>query len=324
MIGTCKRIQAPAAIAFALCISGASAQSFPSKPVRMVVPFAAGGGTDVIGRLVAQKLSEGWGQQVVVENRAGGGSLIGTEAVARSAPDGYTLLLTAPPFTTNAALLPKISYDTLHDFAPITLAAFAPLIVVVHPSLPVRSVRDLVAIAKARPGQLSYGSSGNGGPQHLAGELFKSMAGVDLAHIPYKGGAPATVDLVGGQVQIGFSSMLTVLTFVKSGRLRPIAVTSLQRSAVVPELPTIAESGYAGYETTTWYGILARGGTPPGIVTTLNADIARVLKSPDIRDRLAPEGAEVAAGSPAAFAAFIQTEIERVRKLAKFTEIKLD
>ncbi len=309
---------------FALYTSDALAQPFPAKPVRMIVPFAAGGGTDVIGRLVAQKLVEAWGQQVVVENRAGGGSVIGTEIVARSAPDGYSLLLTAPPFTTNAALLPKLSYDSLRDFAPITLAAFAPLIVVVHPSLPVRSVKDLVAIAKARPGQLSYGSSGNGGPQHLAGELFKSMAGVELTHIPYKGGAPATVDLVGGQVQIGFSSMLTVLTFVKSGRLRPIAVTSLQRSAVMPELPTVAESGFASYETTTWYGILTRAGTPPAVVASLNTDVARALKSPEIRDRLASEGAEVAANSPTAFAAFLQTEIERVRKLAKFTVIKLD
>ena len=324
MTGNRNKLLAAVASALALWTSGATAQPFPAKTVRMVVPFATGGGTDIIGRLVAQKLSDAWGQQMVVENRAGGGSVIGTEVVARSAPDGYTLLLTAPPFTTNAALLPKLSYDALHDFAPITLAAYAPLIVVAHPSLPVRSVKDLVAIAKARPGQLSYGSSGNGGPQHLAGELFKSMAGVDLVHVPYKGGAPATVDLVGGQVQIGFSSMLTALTFVKSGRLRPLAVTSLQRSAVMPELPTVAESGFAGYETTTWYGILTRAGTPPAVVASLNADIARVLKLPEIRDRLASEGAEVAASPPAVFAAFLQTEIERVRKLAKFTVIKLD
>ena len=312
------------ASAVLLGTSSAGAQTYPAKTVRMVVPFAAGGGVDVVGRLLAPKLTDAWKQQIVVENRAGGGSVIGTEVVARSAPDGYTLLLTAPPFTTNAALHPKLPYDSLQDFAPVTLVAVAPLIVVLHPSLPVRSIKDLVAVAKARPGQLSYGSSGNGGPQHLAGELFKSMAGVDLVHIPYKGAAPATVDLVGGQVQIGFSNMLTVLTFVKSGRLRPIAVTSAQRTAVIPELPTIAESGFPGYETTSWYGILVRAGTPPAVIATLNADMARALKLPEIRDRLATEGATVVASSPTAFAAFLQAEIERVRKLSTFTVIKLD
>jgi tripartite-type tricarboxylate transporter receptor subunit TctC len=307
-----------------LWTGSATAQTYPAKTVRLLVPFAAGGGTDVIGRLLAQKLTDAWGQQMVVDNRAGGGSVIGTEVVARSAPDGYTLLLAAPPFTTNAALLPKLPYDSLQDFAPVTLVALAPLIVVIHPSLPVRSIKELVAVAKARPGQLSYGSSGNGGPQHLAGELFKSMAGIDMAHIPYKGGAPATVDLVGGHVQIGFSSMLTVLSFVKSGRLRAIAVTGAQRSAIMRDLPTIAESGYSGYETTTWYGVLGRTGTSPAIISTLNADMARALKSPDIRDKLAQEGAEVIANSPAAFGAFVQTEIDKVRKLSKTTTIKLD
>ena len=310
--------------ALLLWTPGAGGQTYPAKTVRMVVPFAAGGGTDLIGRLLAQKLTEAWGQQMVVDNRAEGGSVIGTEVVARSAPDGYTLLLTAFPFTTNAALLPKLPYDSLQDFAPVTLAALAPLIVVVHPSLPVRSTKDLVAVARARPGQLSYGSSGNGGPQHLAGELFKSMAGVDMVHIPYKGGAPATVDLVGGQVQVGFSSMLTVMTFVKSGRLRAIAVTSARRSAILPELPTIAESGYPGYETTTWYGILVRAGTPASVISILNADLARALKLPEIRDRLATEGAEAVSNSPAAFAAFLQAEIERVRKLSKIAVLKLD
>src|SRR5262245_3943600 len=237
----------------ALYSAGAHAQSYPARPVRMVVPFAAGGGTDIIGRLIAQKVTEAWGQQMVVENRAGGGSVIGTETVARSAPDGYTLLLAAPPFTTNAALLPKLPYDTLQDFAPVILVATAPLILVVHPSVPARSVKELIAIAKAHPGQLSYGTSGNGGPQHLAGELLKSMAGIDMLHVPYKGGAPAVVDLVGGQVQVGFASMLTALPFVKPGRLRAIAVTGARRSAILPELPTVAEAGFAGYETTTWY-----------------------------------------------------------------------
>jgi tripartite-type tricarboxylate transporter receptor subunit TctC len=307
-----------------LCAAGVLAQPYPAKPVRMIVPFAAGGGTDIIARLIAQKVTDAWGQQMVVENRAGGGSVIGTEVVARSAADGYTLLLAAPPFATNAALLPRLPYDSLQDFAPVTLVATAPLIVVVHPSLPVRSIKELVAAARARPGQLSYGTSGNGGPQHLAGELLKSMADIDLLHIPYKGGAPAVVDLVGGQVQLGFASMLTALPFVKAGRLRAIAVTGARRSAILPNLPAVAEAGFPGYETTTWYGILARAGAPPAVIATLNADIARALNLPEVKDRLAGEGAEVVAGTPAAFASFIQTEIARVRKLSKSTVIKLD
>ncbi len=307
-----------------LCAAGVLAQPYPAKPVRMIVPFAAGGGTDIIARLIAQKVTDAWGQQMVVENRAGGGSVIGTEVVARSAADGYTLLLAAPPFATNAALLPRLPYDSLQDFAPVTLVATAPLIVVVHPSLPVRSIKELVAAARARPGQLSYGTSGNGGPQHLAGELLKSMADIDLLHIPYKGGAPAVVDLVGGQVQLGFASMLTALPFVKAGRLRAIAVTGARRCAILPNLPAVAEAGFPGYETTTWYGILARAGAPPAVIATLNADIARALNLPEVKDRLAGEGAEVVAGTPAAFASFIQTEIARVRKLSKSTVIKLD
>ena len=304
-------------------MTAAQAQTFPSKPVRVVVPFAAGGGADIIARVMAQKLTDAWGQQVIVDVRAGGGSVVGTEIVARSAPDGYTLLYAANPFSTNAALLANLPYDSLRDFAPITMVASAPLIVVVHPSLPARSIKELIAIAKTRHGQLSYGTSGNGGPQHLAGELFKSMAGDDMVHVPYKGGAPATTDLVGGQIQIGFNSMVTVLPFVKSGRLRPLAVTSSQRTTSMPELPTIAESALAGYEAMTWWGILARAGTPAATIGALTTEIVRVLKSQEIRDRFEGTG-EVVANSPAAFAAFLQAEIERVRKLSKSTTIKLD
>lgn len=300
------------------------AQTFPSRPVRIVVPFSAGGGVDVVARMVAPRLSEAWGQQVIVDNRAGGGSVIGTEVVARSAPDGHTLLLTAPPFTTNAALMPKLPYDPHGDFAPVILATVAPLILVVHPSLPARSVKDLTTIAKSRPGQISYGSSGNGGPQHLAAELFKSMAGVDLVHVPYKGAAPAVVDLVGGQVQVGFSAMLTVLNFVKAGRLRALAVTGAQRSPILPGLPAIAESGYPGYETTSWYGLFARAGTPLPVITALNGEFARALQNQDVRDRLASEGATVVAGSPAAFADFVRAEIDRMRRLSRTTRLILD
>ncbi len=300
------------------------AQGYPGKAVRMVVPFAAGGGTDVIARLIAQKLADGWGQPVLVENRGGGGSVIGTEMVAKSAPDGHTLLLTAFPFTTNAALMPKLPYDTIRDFAPVTLAAAAPLIVVVHPSLPVRSIKDLIALAKAKPGQLSYASSGNGGPQHLAGELFNSMAAVSTTHVPYKGTGAATSDLVGGHVPMSFSSMLAVMSLVKNGQLRAIAVTGSQRSAIVPDLPTVAEAGLKGYEMTTWYGVLTRAGTPGAVLNTLSTEIARVVKLPEIRDKLAAEGAETIGSTPAAFATFIKAEIERVQALGKTTEIRLE
>ena len=307
-----------------LSLTAAQAQTYPTRQVRMIVPFAAGGGTDVIARLIAQKLGDGWGQPVLVENRGGGGSVIGTEVVARSAPDGYVLLLTAFPFTTNAALMPKLPYDTIRDFAPVTLAAAAPLIVVVHPSLLVRSIRELVALAKSKPGQLSYASSGNGGPQHLAGELFNSMAGVSMTHVPYKGTGALTSDLVGGHVPMSFSSMLAVMSLVKNGQLRAIAVTGSQRSAIVPDLPTVAEAGLKGYEMITWYGVLTRAGTPTAVLNTLSTEIARAVKLPEIRDKLAAEGAETIGSTPAAFAAFIKAEIERVQALGKTTEIKLE
>ena len=311
-------------VVLALSASLSMAQNYPSKAVRMVVPFAAGGGTDVIARLIAQKLSDGWGQPVLVENRGGGGSVIGTDMVAKSAPDGHTLLLTAFPFTTNAALMPRLPYDTIRDFSPVTLVAAAPLIVVVHPSLPVRSIKDLIALAKSKPGNLSYASSGNGGPQHLAGDLFNSMAGVSTLHVPYKGTGAATSDLAGGHVPMSFSSMLAVMSLVKNGQLRAIAVTGARRSAIVPDLPTVAEAGLKGYEMTTWYGVLTRAGTPPPVLNTLSTEIARAVKLPDIRDKLAAEGAETIGSTPVAFAAFIKAEIERVQALGKTTEIKLE
>ena len=261
---------------------------------------------------------------MLVENRGGGGSVIGTEVVARSAPDGYVLLLTAFPFTTNAALMPKLPFDSIRDFAPVTLAAAAPLIVVVHPSQPVHSIKDLVALAKSKPGQPSYASSGNGGPQHLAGELFNSMAGVSMTHVPYKGTGALTSDLVGGHVPMSFSSMLAVMSLVKNGQLRAIAVTGSQRSAIAPDLPTVAEAGLKGYEMITWYGVLTRAGTPPAVLNTLSTAIARAVKLPEIRDKLAAEGAETIGSTPAAFAAFIKAEIERMQALGKTTEIKLE
>jgi len=292
--------------------------------MRFIVPFTAGGGTDLIGRVIAQRLGERFGQQVVVDNRPGAGTVIGSDIVARSTPDGHTLLLTANPHTSNPALIAKLPYDTLRDFAPVTMAASAPLLLAVHPSLPARNVRELIELAKAKPGQLSFASSGNGGPQHLAGALFNSMTGISLLHVPYKGGAPATTDLIGGQVPIGFTSLLIVQPHVKAGRLQALAVTSSTRARVMPEVPTIAESGVPGYECITWYGIFVAGATPAATVATLNAAIVGVLKLPDVTDRLTREGSDVVANTPEAFRAFVKTEIEKVHQLVQRAGLKAE
>jgi tripartite-type tricarboxylate transporter receptor subunit TctC len=308
--------------ALALCSPSVLAQSYPARPVHIVVPFTAGGGVDIITRLLAQKLT--WPQGVVIENKPGAGSILGTSIVARSAPDGYTLLMTAPPFTTNAALVAKLPYDPMADFTPVMLTTYAPLVVVVHPSVPARSIRELIALAKSRPGQLSYASSGNGGPSHLAGELFKSMAGVDMVHVPYKGSAPAAADLVAGHVQVGFGDLLSSLPFIKSGQIRAIAVTSAKRSTVFADLPTVAESGMPEFETLTWSGLMAPAGTPPAVIAVLNAEVARALKAPEVRDRLAGEGTTVVADDPASFKTFIRNEIDKVTRLSKVATIKID
>lgn len=309
-----------------LCAMGpaAFAQDYPTKPVRLIVPFAAGGGTDILARLIAQKLTESWGRNVVVDNRPGGGSVIGSELVARSTPDGYTLLLTANPHTSNPALVAKLPYDTLRDFTAVTMLASAPLLLVVHPSLPARTVGELITHAKARPNQLSYASSGNGGPQHLAGELFKHMAGVQMVHVPYKGTAPATTDLIAGQVQVAFSSLLTVLPHTKAGKLRGLAISSASRSEANPEFPTVAESGVPGFEATTWYGVLAPGATPRATVAKIQSDIARALGTADLKERLSRDGLQPVGSKPEEYAAFIRQEIEKVKSLARTAAIKPD
>ena len=297
---------------------------FPSKPVRIIVPFAPGGGTDLIARALAQKLSEAWGQQALIDNRAGGGTVIGSDMVAKSAADRHTLLLTANPHTTNPALHPKLPYDTLRDFAGITQIAASPLILTVHPSLPARSVRELITVAKQRPGQLSYGTSGNGGPQHLAGEMFKVMAGVAMVHVPYRGGAPAIADLLAGQTQLMFGSTFTVIPQNTAGRLRALAVTSAQRSAALPNLPTVAEAALPGYAMTTWYGLFAPAATPRAVITKLHADVARALKMPDVIERLTRDGSEPVASEPAVFDAHVRTEIENARRIVKASGMRLD
>jgi len=312
-------------LALALIAATAVAQgtAYPAKPVRIVVPSSPGGGTDILARVLAQKLSESQGQQFVVENRPGAGQVIGIEAVARSAPDGYTLLMAASAIVINEVLYAKPPYDTLHDFVPVTLGASLPNILVVHPALPVKSVRELIALAKARPGQLNYSSAGSGTSPHLSMELFRLMAGITLTHVPYKGTGPATVDLVAGQVQLSMPNVLTALPQIKGGKLRGLGVTSAKRATGLPDIPAIAET-LPGYEAIQWYGLLAPAGTPREIVNKVQAETARILVLPEVKARLAADGADAVGNRPEEFAAYIRTEIAKWGKVAKAGGIKLE
>ena len=288
----------------------------------MVVPFPAGGSTDIVGRTVAQKLSEMWGQPVVVDNRPGGGTVIGTEAVAKAAPDGYTLLVTPAPFTVNATLLRKLPYDTLGDFAPITLLNTTPLVVVVNPGVPAKSIKELIALAKAKPGQLNFCSSGTGGSNHLAGELFNAMAGVKMVHIPYKGNAPALTDLVGGHVDVVFNGLTSALALIKGGKLRALAVTSLKRSSVLPDMPTLDELGLKGFEAVAWNGLGAPAKTPHEIITRISSDAARIVNSPELKERLKSEGSDPVGNTPEEYGAFLRDEVAKWAKVIKFADVK--
>ena len=312
-------------LALALIVAAAVAQgtAYPAKPVRIVVPSSPGGGTDILARVLAQKLSESQGQQFVVENRSGAGQVIGIEAVARSAPDGYTLLMAASAIVINEVLYAKPPYDTLRDFVPVTLGASLPNILVVHPALPVKSVRELIALAKARPGQLNYSSAGSGTSPHLSMELFRLMAGITLTHVPYKGTGPATVDLVAGQVQLSMPNVLTALPQIKGGKLRGLGVTSAKRATGLPDIPAIAET-LPGYEAIQWYGLLAPAGTPREIVNKVQAETARILVLPEVKARLAADGADAVGNRPEEFAAYIRTEIAKWGKVVKAGGIKLE
>ena len=300
-------------------------QTYPAKPVRLVVPQAPGGGNDTIARLIGQKLSQTLKQQVLVDNRAGAGGLIAAEHVAKSPPDGYTLLLGN---VATLAIIPnvqkKIPYDPLKDFEPVSLIATAPLLVVVHPSLPVTSVKQLIALAKAKPGQLNYASNGVGSSTHLATELFKVLTGTDMTHVPYKGLGPATTDLLSGQVQLMFSSAVAMVPHVKANRLRPIAITGAKRSSALPEIPTVSEAGVRDYEAGSWYGILAPAGTDRAIVDRLAREIAAATRTPEIQDRLGNEGVIPVGGTPAEFAAHIRREHARVAKVVKTSGAKFE
>jgi tripartite-type tricarboxylate transporter receptor subunit TctC len=310
------------AIALAALPSSALSQAYPSKAVRMIVPFPAGGSTDIVGRTVAQKLSEMWGQPVVVDNRPGGGTTIGTDAVAKAAPDGYTLLVTPAPFTINPSLLARLPYDALADFAPITLINTTPLVVVVNPGVPAKSVKELIALAKARPGKLNFGSSGTGGSNHLAGELFNAMAGVKMVHIPYKGNAPALVDLVGGHVDLVFNGLTSALPLIKGGKLRALAITSIQRSGALPDLPTVDETGLKGFAAVAWNGLSAPARTPREVIAKINADVIKIVNAPELRERLKAEGSDPVGNSTEQYAAFLRDEVAKWAKVIKFAGVK--
>jgi len=299
--------------------AGAVAGEYPGKPIRLVVAQSPGGNADIIARAVAQKLGEALRQQVIVDNRGGAGGIVGCEVVAHATPDGYTLLLVSSAFGVTPSLQKRLPYDPVASFSPITLVAFSPNILVVHPAVPARTVKEIVELARARPGQLNFGSSGSGGSTHLAGELFKHLAHIDMVHVPYKGAAAALIDVIAGNVQLMFASMPSAIGHVRAGKLRGIAVTSAKRSAAVPDLPTVAESGLADFETSAWQGMFAPAGTSPRIVTTLNSQIARAVRSADMKERLAAEGSEPVGNSPAEFAAYVKREIKRWSDVVKAT-----
>ena len=301
----------------------AGAQTFPAKPVRVIVPSTPGGSVDTLGRLLAQKLGASLGQQFVVENRAGSGGVVGTEVVAKAAPDGYTLLMAYHSHVINPALYPKLPFDTVKAFAPITQVAVQPQLFNVHPTLPAKTVKELIALAKARPGQLTFGSAGSGSGGHLANEIFNAMAGIRMTHVPYKGATPALIDVVAGNTQLMVATLITSLPYTRSGRLRALAVTSLQRSPVLPEVAAIAET-LPGFETLVSYFLLAPAGTPEDIIARLNAEAVRALKDPDMIERLARDGAEPVASTPADTARTISSEIVKWGKAVKASGAQAD
>ena len=319
-----QRLALAAFAALALLAPGARAQPYPSHPVRMVVPFAPGGATDIIARIVAQRLADRLGQSVVVENKPGAGTTIGNAEVAKAKPDGYTFLFAPTPFVISQVVYPKLPYDPQKDFAPVSLLATSPFILVVNAAFPARTTAELVAIAKAKPGTVTFASAGNGTVPHLAGELFRLRAGVDIVHVPYKGGGPAIVDLVSGQVPMMFATPIEVSAHVQSGKLRVLGTTSLARLAAMPDVPTLSESGYPDFEVLSFFGVLAPAGTPPEIVDRVAADLAAVMELPDVRDRFAQQSAEARVLGPAAFSAFLARERDKWADIVKRSGAKVD
>ncbi len=303
-------------------VQGAAAQSFPSKTITIVIPATPGGAIDLTARVIGPKLTDAWGKPVVVENKAGATGIIGTEFIAKAAPDGHTLVLVASSHAINPSMFKKLPYDTVKSFEPVVLTHVLPLMLVVHPSLPAKNVQELVAYGKANPGKLSFASSGPGGAPHMSGELFKSMTGIDMLHVPYKGSTAAHSDLLSGRVSLMFDTVTAINPHVKGGALRALAVTTAKRSAAAPDVPTMAEAGLKGYETSTWGGVLAPAGTPKDVVDKLNAEMNKALAAPDVRQRMLDAGIEPAGGTPQQFAGFIQSEMAKWGKVAKTAGIQ--
>ena len=324
------RIAATAVTLFASVLVGGIAspvlaQSYPAKPMRIIVPWTPGGTADILARLLAQRLGEGFGQQVLVDNRPGASGQIGTDVVVKSPPDGYTLLLgTTAPNSTAPSLYPKLGYDPLKDFAPISLVALTFYVLSVNPAVPVKNVQELVKLAKARPGQLNFSSPGSGTPNHLSGEMFKTQAGIRMQHIPFKGSAQAIADVIGGQIPLNFENIAVVLPHIKAGKVRALGVTSPQRSPFLPEVPTIAESGYPGFEAVGWFGLMVPAATPRDVVAKLNAEIVRILNLPEVSTRIQGLGAQVKPTSIAEFEAFNRAQIAKWAKVIKDSGAQVD
>jgi tripartite-type tricarboxylate transporter receptor subunit TctC len=318
---SCRILGTVACLGFAIAASPSSAQqAYPTKPIRMICPFPPGGTTDVVARLVAQKLTEAWKEQVIVDNRTGAGGIIGTELAAKAPADGYTVLLgSITTHAVNPALYKKLNFDPVKDFTPVSLVVSSPQLLAVHPSVPAKSVKDLIALAKAKPGQLNYASAGVGTSPHLTFELFKSMAGIEAVHVPYKGTGPAITELIGGQVQMMITGVVALMPHVKSGKLRGLGVTSAKRVAALPDLPTVAESGVPKFDVSSWFGVFLPAGTPKPIVTKMNQEVRKIVEIPDVRQKLISLGADPETNTPEEFSAYVKSEMAKWGKVVRDT-----
>jgi tripartite-type tricarboxylate transporter receptor subunit TctC len=311
-------------VAASLVASSVMAQTYPAKPVRFIIPFPPGGPTDIMGRLAAQRLTEAWGIQVVADNRAGAGGNIGAEMCAKSPPDGYTVCMLTVAQSISPSIYPKLGFDPLKDFAPVTLMATLPSLLMVHPSLPVKNVKDLVALAKAKPAVLTYASTGNGTSPHMLMEMFRWMAGVNLVHVPYKGASPAMIDQISGQIDVAFSTAIAALPFVQQGKVRAIAVSTRERFPPLPDLPTVEQGGIKGFDGSSWQGVVMPANTPRDMVSKVNAELAKMLKAPDMKEKILQQGGIASGNSPEEFAAFIKSETDKWAKVAKAAKVRVE